>query len=59
MAFLCTLMDDPVFASDGHTYNREDIQKWFKDHDTSPHTNEPFERKILIPIFDKWKQSIA
>jgi hypothetical protein len=49
MAFLCTLMDDPVVASDGFTYNREEIQNWFKDHDTSLHTNEPFEHKILTP----------
>ena len=59
MAFLCTLMDDPVVASDGHTYNREDIQNWFKHHDTSPHTNEPFEHKILIPNIAMRKQIIA
>ena len=49
MAFECTLMEDPVVASDGHTYDRKDIQNWFKTHDTSPHTNEPFEHKVLIP----------
>jgi hypothetical protein len=49
MAFECTLMEDPVVASDGHTYDRKDIQNWFKTHDTSPHTNEPFEHKMLIP----------
>ena len=59
MAFLCTLMDDPVVASDGFTYNREEIQNWFKHHDTSPLTNEPFEHKILIPNIDKRKQIIA
>jgi DNA-binding beta-propeller fold protein YncE len=59
MAFLCTLMDDPVVASDGHTYNREDIQKWFKEHDTSPHTNEPFEDKVLRPNLAIRKQIIA
>ena len=59
MAFLCTLMDDPVMASDGFTYNREDIQKWFKDHDTSPHTNEPFEDKVLRPNLLVRKQIIA
>ena len=59
MAFLCTLMDDPVVASDGHTYNREDIQNWFKHHDTSPHTNEPFEHKNLIPNIAMRKQIIA
>jgi hypothetical protein len=59
MAFLCTLMDDPVVASDGHTYNREEIQKWFKGHDTSPRTNEPFEHKILIPNMAMRQQIIA
>ena len=49
MAFECTLMDDPVVASDGHTYDRKDIQDWFKTHDISPHTNEPFEDKVLRP----------
>jgi len=59
MAFLCTLMDDPVVASDGHTYNREEIQKWFKGHDTSPRTNEPFEHKILIPNMAMRQQIIV
>ena len=59
MAFLCTLMDDPVVASDGFTYNREEIQKWFKGHDTSPRTNEPFEHKILIPNMAMRQQIIA
>jgi hypothetical protein len=49
MAFQCVLMDDPVVAADGHTYNREDIENWFKEHSTSPHTNEQFEHKMLIP----------
>ena len=49
MAFQCVLMDDPVVAADGHTYNREDIENWFKEHSTSPHTNEQLEHKMLIP----------
>ncbi len=59
MAFLCTLMDDPVMASDGFTYNREDIQNWFKSHDMSPRTNEPFEHKILIPNMVMRQQIMA
>ena len=59
MAFLCTLMDDPVVASDGHTYNREEIQNWFKHHDVSPLTNEPFEDKVLRPNMDMRKRIIA
>jgi hypothetical protein len=49
MAFQCVLMQDPVVAADGHTYNREDIENWFKEHSTSPHTNEEFEDKVLRP----------
>ena len=49
-------MDDPVVASDGHTYNRQDIENWFKEHHTSPHTNEPFESKALFPNLDKRRQ---
>jgi hypothetical protein len=29
LAFQCELMDDPVVAADGHTYNRFDIENWF------------------------------
>jgi hypothetical protein len=32
------IMDDPVFAMDGHTYEREAIATWFQMHDTSPLT---------------------
>jgi hypothetical protein len=49
MAFDCVLMDDPVVAADGHTYNRVDIENWLKHHNTSPHSNEEFDHKILTP----------
>jgi DNA-binding beta-propeller fold protein YncE len=42
-------MDDPVVAADGHTYNRTDIENWFKQHNTSPRTSEPLDHKLLIP----------
>ena len=32
------VMEDPVFAMDGHTYEREAIETWFRGHDTSPMT---------------------
>ena len=56
MAFECTLMDDPVVAADGHTYNRVDIENWLKEHDTSPLTHETLEHKMLIPNLDKRRQ---
>lgn len=40
---------DPVVAVDGHTYEREAIEKWFQGRDTSPKTNEKLPSKILIP----------
>jgi hypothetical protein len=42
-------MNDPVVAADGRTYNRADIERWLKQHETSPLTNEPLEHKMLIP----------
>ena len=50
MAFECTLMDDPIVAADGHTYNRVDIEKWLKEHDTSPLDHEPLEHRMLEPL---------
>ena len=42
-------MADPVAASDGHTYERYDIEKWMKTHDVSPLTNKRFVLKFLTP----------
>ncbi|EKX44918.1 hypothetical protein GUITHDRAFT_62234, partial [Guillardia theta CCMP2712] len=39
-AFFCPvtneIMRDPVCTSDGKTYEREAIETWLKNHDTSP-----------------------
>ncbi len=43
------VMDDPVMTLDGETYEREAIEEWLKNHDTSPRTNEKLDQKILIP----------
>ena len=51
MAFECTLMDEPIVAADGHTYNRVEIEKWLKEHDTSPLNHEPLDHKMLIPTW--------
>ena len=52
-AYVCPitreLMHDPVFASDGHTYERDAIEAWFARKDTSPMTNEPLAHKHLTP----------
>lgn len=51
--FICPitkkLMDDPVICSDGHTYERYDIEDWFKGKDISPSTKDPLANKNLIP----------
>eukprot|EP00698_Gefionella_okellyi_P008352 TRINITY_DN2069_c0_g1_i12.p2 TRINITY_DN2069_c0_g1~~TRINITY_DN2069_c0_g1_i12.p2 ORF type:complete len:221 (-),score=38.39 TRINITY_DN2069_c0_g1_i12:1291-1953(-) len=43
------LMLDPVVAADGHTYEREHIQKWFETHCTSPKTGLVLPNKDLVP----------
>ncbi len=43
------LMEDPVVASDGNTYERAAITAWFQLHLTSPITNLPLETKMLFP----------
>tara|TARA_B100002052_G_scaffold297468_1_gene328268 strand:- start:1053 stop:2153 length:1101 start_codon:yes stop_codon:yes gene_type:complete len=51
--FMCPLtleiMNDPVVASDGYTYERSVIEDWFrKGNNTSPITNETLEFKTLF-----------
>ena len=43
------LFEDPVFASDGHTYERAAIEDWISRGKLSPMTNQPLENKKLIP----------
>lgn len=55
------IMNDPVICSDGHTYERQAITRWFTNNDTSPLTNETLENKTLIPNYtlkgaiEQWK----
>jgi len=52
--FLCPItnevMDDPVVAMDGHTYEREAIETWFRRRNTSPMTNQVIPLH-LVPNF--------
>ena len=43
------LMQDPVIAADGHTYEREAIEQWLVNNITSPKTNLPLPSTNLIP----------
>eukprot|EP00727_Mastigamoeba_balamuthi_P007218 m51a1_g3116 putative wd40 repeat-containing protein (775) ;mRNA; f:170913-174845 len=50
--FVCPItlqiMEDPVVAPDGFTYEREAISKWLAGHCTSPMTGAPMEREPLV-----------
>ena len=41
------LMENPVMAADGHTYDFDSITRWLQEHDTSPLTNETLPNKNL------------
>ena len=43
------LMTDPVIAADGHTYERAAMQKWLKEHNTSPVTGVALLHPKLVP----------
>jgi hypothetical protein len=51
--FICPItqevMDDPVIATDGFTYERRSIESWLTKCKTSPITREPLSRKSLVP----------
>jgi hypothetical protein len=50
--FLCPIlqdvMEDPVVAMDGFTYERAAIEAWFRQSDRSPMTNLPIP-PVLVP----------
>ena len=51
MGFTCSIsqdvMQDPVVAADGHSYERASITVWLENNDTSPFTSEKLEHKRL------------
>ena len=62
-----TVLEDPVLASDGHTYEREAIETWFKQNPKktrSPITNAVLNNTNLIPnhlvksAITSWKQMV-
>eukprot|EP00210_Caulerpa_lentillifera_P006928 g6624.t1 len=44
----CAVMEDPVTASDGHTYERSAIEQWLTDRNDSPITRQPITVSSLI-----------
>lgn len=45
----CELMEDPVLAMDGHSYERKAIEDWLQRNATSPTTNLPLPSTLLVP----------
>ena len=45
----CELMQDPVVAADGMTYEKVAIERWLESHATSPMSGEALEHKFLNP----------
>lgn len=43
------LLRDPVMISDGHTYERDAIVEWLRDHETSPITGALLKNKEVLP----------
>eukprot|EP00045_Choanoeca_perplexa_P017194 m.245968 g.245968 ORF g.245968 m.245968 type:complete len:805 (+) comp17470_c0_seq10:65-2479(+) len=43
------LMEDPVFTADGHTFDREAILHWLREHNTSPVTGLPLPDLTIRP----------
>jgi hypothetical protein len=42
-----TIMEDPVVADDGHTYERVAIEAWLKTRETSPLTNLTVSQRLI------------
>ena len=51
--FLCeitySMMHDPVITPSGHSYDRDNIVQWIRDHRTDPTTREALDETQLIP----------
>jgi hypothetical protein len=52
-SFFCSitlaLMRDPVFAADGHSYERSAIAEWLRSSNSSPKTGTQLSSKELVP----------
>jgi hypothetical protein len=42
-------MRDPVVAADGHSYEREAIENWMREHQKSPMSGEALDHAMLLP----------
>jgi len=53
------LMEDPVCTSDGHSYDKKAILKWFEKSNTSPKTGLPLDDLSLRPNLSLKSQILA
>jgi len=44
-------MVDPVIAEDGNSYEREEIERWFRERHRSPLTNQPIGTTLIENIY--------
>ena len=44
-----SIMKDPVMCADGHSYERDSIQRWFSYNNTSPHTGAKLPNMRVTP----------
>ena len=42
-------MEDPVITLAGHSYERTEIMRWFRTHQTDPKTGEKLQSKRVTP----------
>lgn len=51
--FLCPITEEifinPVMIDDGNTYEKDAIEVWLKNHNTSPTTNSTLSSKDVMP----------
>ncbi len=45
------IMYEPVFLCDGTAFEKDAIETWFQNHNTSPLTNIPLKNKDTTPVF--------
>jgi hypothetical protein len=43
----CELLREPVVAMDGHTYEKNAIERWFSTHRHSPKSGQPIETNLI------------
>ena len=60
----CEVMEDPVIAEDGQTYEREAIATWVASAGTSPMTRQRmanmfFPNRSIKGLIEKWREEAA